>query len=185
MKLRAGNPMLKFRVPQGAVVHLPIDAQQIIRRQHNSLRELRDRVRRMQQETIFRCRRIRSLGDTGRRSMEKLFRSSWTERPMVSTMVAVRRRRGDRGSPHHAVRPQSITRYEDQSSGRYGGSDQFGKPALRRSDQFGSRRYGEEQFGNRTDRRLLNRGESTHSGGPSDEDPPDFIGSYKFFAPFH
>ena len=133
---------------------LPIDAQQIIRRQHNSLRESRDRVRRMQQEMSYSEAggMMQSIGDTGRRSMEAVSQQ-FTERPMVSTMVAVGVGVVIGALLTSAVWPQSSNRYEDQSSGRYGGSDQFGNRRYGGSDQFGSRRYGEEQFGNRTDRR--------------------------------
>ena len=72
MKLRAGNPMLKSVFDKALRADLPIDAQQIIRRQHNSLRESRDRVRRMQQEMSYSEAggMMQSIGDTGRRSME-------------------------------------------------------------------------------------------------------------------
>jgi uncharacterized protein (TIGR02284 family) len=133
---------------------LPMDVQQIIRRQHNSVRESRDRVRRMQQEMSYSegGGMMQSIGDTGRRSVEAVSQQ-FTERPMVSTMVAVGVGVVIGALLTSAVWPQGGNRYEDQSSGRYGGSNQYGGRRYGSSDEFGSRRYGEDQFGNRTDRR--------------------------------
>jgi uncharacterized protein (TIGR02284 family) len=70
---------------------LPADVRQVIQRQHNSVRESRDRVRRMQQEMSYAGGEggmMSSIGDTGRRSME-MVQHQVSERPMMSTMVAV------------------------------------------------------------------------------------------------
>jgi uncharacterized protein (TIGR02284 family) len=69
---------------------LPADVRQVVQRQHNSVRESRDRVRRMQQEMGFgeSGGMMHSIGDTGRRSME-MVQHTVTERPVMSTMVAV------------------------------------------------------------------------------------------------
>jgi uncharacterized protein (TIGR02284 family) len=133
---------------------LPMDVQQIIRRHHNSVRDSRDRVRRMQQEMSYSegGGMMQSIGDTGRRSVEAVSQQ-FTERPMVSTMVAVGVGVVIGALLTSAVWPQGGNRYEDQSSGRFGGGNQFGGRRYGGSDEFGSRRYGEDQFGNRTDRR--------------------------------
>src|SRR5213594_1724017 len=51
---------------------LPMDVQQIIRRQHSNVRESRERMRRMQQEMSYSesGSMMQTIGDTGRRSME-------------------------------------------------------------------------------------------------------------------
>jgi uncharacterized protein (TIGR02284 family) len=69
---------------------LPADVRQVVQRQHNSVRESRDRVRRMQQEMGYGegGGMMHSIGDTGRRSME-MMQHTVTERPVMSTMVAV------------------------------------------------------------------------------------------------
>ncbi|HEX6101565.1 MAG TPA: PA2169 family four-helix-bundle protein [Alphaproteobacteria bacterium] len=69
---------------------LPADVRQVVQRQHNSVRESRDRVRRMQQEMGYgeSGGMMHSIGDTGRRSME-MMQHTVTERPVMSTMVAV------------------------------------------------------------------------------------------------
>lgn len=67
---------------------LPADVRQIIQRQHNSVRDSRDRVRRMQEEMGYEGGMMHSLGDTGRRSVE-MVQHTVSERPMMSTMVAV------------------------------------------------------------------------------------------------
>ena len=69
---------------------LPADVRQVIQRHHNSVRDSRDRVRRMQQEMGYGAEggMMHTLGDTGRRSME-MVQHTVAERPMVSTMVAV------------------------------------------------------------------------------------------------
>jgi uncharacterized protein (TIGR02284 family) len=69
---------------------LPADVRQVVQRQHNSVRESRDRVRRMQQEMGYgeSGGMMHSIGDTGRRSME-MMQNTVTERPVMSTMVAV------------------------------------------------------------------------------------------------
>ncbi|HSD34325.1 MAG TPA: PA2169 family four-helix-bundle protein [Alphaproteobacteria bacterium] len=69
---------------------LPADVRQVIQRHHNSVRDSRDRVRRMQQEMGYGAEggMMHTLGDTGRRSME-MVQHTVAERPMMSTMVAV------------------------------------------------------------------------------------------------
>jgi uncharacterized protein (TIGR02284 family) len=69
---------------------LPADVRQVVQRQHNSVRESRDRVRRMQQEMGFSESggMMHSIGDTGRRSVE-MMQNTVSERPVMSTMVAV------------------------------------------------------------------------------------------------
>src|SRR5512145_1239493 len=69
---------------------LPADVRQVIQRHHDSVRDSRDRVRRMQQEMGYGAEggMMHTLGDTGRRSME-MVQHTVAERPMVSTMVAV------------------------------------------------------------------------------------------------
>jgi uncharacterized protein (TIGR02284 family) len=69
---------------------LPADVRQVIQRHHNSVRDSRDRVRRMQQEMSYGAEggMMHTLGDTGRRSME-MVQHTLAERPMMSTMVAV------------------------------------------------------------------------------------------------
>jgi uncharacterized protein (TIGR02284 family) len=69
---------------------LPADVRQVVQRQHNSVRDSRDRVRRMQQEMGYgeSGGMMHSIGDTGRRSME-MMQHTVTERPVMSTMVAV------------------------------------------------------------------------------------------------
>jgi len=123
---------------------LPMDVQQIVRRQHNSVRESRDRVRRMQQEMSYSegGGMMQSIGDTGRRSVEAVSQQL-TERPMVSTMVAVGVGVVIGALLTSAVWPQSSNRYEDQSGRRFG------------DDQFGSRsgRYDEDHSGSRSGRR--------------------------------
>ncbi len=69
---------------------LPSDVRQTLQRHHDSVRESRDRARWMQQESGYgeSGGMMQSVGDTGRRSME-LVQHRVSERPMVSTMVAV------------------------------------------------------------------------------------------------
>ena len=85
---------------------------------------------------------MQSIGDTGRRSVEAVSQQL-TERPMVSTMVAVGVGVVIGALLTSAVWPQSSNRYEDQSGRRFG------------DDQFGSRsgRYDEDQSGSRSGRR--------------------------------
>jgi uncharacterized protein (TIGR02284 family) len=69
---------------------VPADVRQVLQRHHNSVRDSRDRVRRMQQEMSYGDEggMMHSIGDTGRRSME-MVQHTVAERPMMSTMVAV------------------------------------------------------------------------------------------------
>ncbi|HXV22807.1 MAG TPA: PA2169 family four-helix-bundle protein [Alphaproteobacteria bacterium] len=69
---------------------LPADIGQILERQHDSVRESRDRARQMQHESGYGQSggMMHSIGDTGRRSME-IVQHRVSERPMMSTMVAV------------------------------------------------------------------------------------------------
>ena len=69
---------------------VPADVRQVLQRHHNSVRDSRDRVRRMQQEMSYgeESGMMQSIGDTGRRSME-MVQHTVAERPMMSTMVAV------------------------------------------------------------------------------------------------
>ena len=111
---------------------LPMDVQQIIRRQHSNVRESRERMRRMQQEMSYSesGSMMQTIGDTGRRSMEAV-QHQLTERPMVSTMVAVGVGVVIGALLTSAVWPQGGSgRYEEQTGERYGDT-QFGSRGRR------------------------------------------------------